>query len=299
MNELPERTDTQGSRTAGDHDRRIQGGIPVCRCELGATLTRTRRSGRLRPRLQQPRTRGGAGACASSRTGGEASAPSQTSLNAAIERQITADRHGLARALRSERRERSGGAAGRPAGKHRQGRRSVRVAGPRRTNAAGRSGRRGHRESPAPGNRRPSECTPTGHAAALRRQRELIGSARRICRLDRRALPRGALPLGRCRPERLRLLRPRHVRVRAARRPLPHFAAPSTAPADARRRMDQLRRGDLVFFDALNHVGIYVGSGRFIHAPQRGTVVQFAERCGQSGQARLRRRQPPELLTDL
>jgi cell wall-associated NlpC family hydrolase len=34
-----------------------------------------------------------------------------------------------------------------------------------------------------------------------------------------------------------------------------------------------LRPGDLVFFDGLGHVGIYVGAGRFIHAPHSGTRV--------------------------
>jgi cell wall-associated NlpC family hydrolase len=34
-----------------------------------------------------------------------------------------------------------------------------------------------------------------------------------------------------------------------------------------------LRPGDLVFFDGLGHVGIYVGAGLFIHAPHSGTRV--------------------------
>jgi cell wall-associated NlpC family hydrolase len=36
-----------------------------------------------------------------------------------------------------------------------------------------------------------------------------------------------------------------------------------------------LRPGDLVFFDALGHVGIYVGRNRFIHAPASGGRVQL------------------------
>jgi hypothetical protein len=36
-----------------------------------------------------------------------------------------------------------------------------------------------------------------------------------------------------------------------------------------------LRPGDLVFFDGIGHVGLYVGSGRFIHAPHTGTNVQI------------------------
>jgi len=35
-----------------------------------------------------------------------------------------------------------------------------------------------------------------------------------------------------------------------------------------------LRPGDLVFFDGVGHVGMYVGNGRFIHAPHTGTSVQ-------------------------
>jgi cell wall-associated NlpC family hydrolase len=37
-----------------------------------------------------------------------------------------------------------------------------------------------------------------------------------------------------------------------------------------------LQSGDLVFFDSLGHEGIYVGGGRFIHAPHTGTDVQYA-----------------------
>ena len=36
-----------------------------------------------------------------------------------------------------------------------------------------------------------------------------------------------------------------------------------------------LRPGDLVFFDGLGHVGLYVGSGRFIHAPHSGATVRI------------------------
>ncbi len=42
---------------------------------------------------------------------------------------------------------------------------------------------------------------------------------------------------------------------------------------------DQLRPGDLVFFNtmrrAFSHVGIYVGEGRFLHAPSSGGVVRM------------------------
>jgi cell wall-associated NlpC family hydrolase len=38
------------------------------------------------------------------------------------------------------------------------------------------------------------------------------------------------------------------------------------------RRRD-LEPGDLVFFDGIGHVGIYIGGGLFVHAPHTGTVV--------------------------
>ena len=41
-----------------------------------------------------------------------------------------------------------------------------------------------------------------------------------------------------------------------------------------------LRPGDLVFFDGLGHVGIYVGSGHFIHAPHAGTRVRIETLAG-------------------
>jgi cell wall-associated NlpC family hydrolase len=42
----------------------------------------------------------------------------------------------------------------------------------------------------------------------------------------------------------------------------------------------QLKPGDLVFFDGEGHVGIYVGRGRFIHAPHSGTVVRISTMTG-------------------
>jgi cell wall-associated NlpC family hydrolase len=39
---------------------------------------------------------------------------------------------------------------------------------------------------------------------------------------------------------------------------------------------DQLEPGDLVFFDGLSHVGIYIGGDQFIHAPHTGDVVKIS-----------------------
>src|SRR5712691_520100 len=43
------------------------------------------------------------------------------------------------------------------------------------------------------------------------------------------------------------------------------------------RSIDQraLKPGNLVFFDDLGHVGIYIGNGRFIHAPHSGTHIRI------------------------
>jgi cell wall-associated NlpC family hydrolase len=41
-----------------------------------------------------------------------------------------------------------------------------------------------------------------------------------------------------------------------------------------------MKPGDLVFFDDAGHVGIYVGQGRFIHAPHTGTVVRIETMAG-------------------
>jgi len=43
---------------------------------------------------------------------------------------------------------------------------------------------------------------------------------------------------------------------------------------------DQLQAGDLVFFNGLGHVGIYIGGGQFIHAPHTGDVVKISSLTG-------------------
>ncbi len=55
---------------------------------------------------------------------------------------------------------------------------------------------------------------------------------------------------------------------------LPHFAAAQWTfgvPVP----VDQLQPGDLVFFNALDHVGIYLGDGDFINAPHTGSFVRI------------------------
>jgi cell wall-associated NlpC family hydrolase len=41
-----------------------------------------------------------------------------------------------------------------------------------------------------------------------------------------------------------------------------------------------LQPGDLVFFDGLGHVGIYIGGGQFIHSPHTGDVVRISSLTG-------------------
>ena len=63
------------------------------------------------------------------------------------------------------------------------------------------------------------------------------------------------------------------------------LAHSSYAQFDRGRRVSRgsLRPGDLVFFDGLGHVGIYIGNGRFIHAPHSGTRVRIETLAGWYG----------------
>ncbi|HET7138018.1 MAG TPA: NlpC/P60 family protein [Gaiellaceae bacterium] len=56
---------------------------------------------------------------------------------------------------------------------------------------------------------------------------------------------------------------------------LPHYAAAQYQLGTPVAR-DQLQPGDLVFFDGLDHVGIYIGGGQVVHAPQTGDVVKIS-----------------------
>jgi cell wall-associated NlpC family hydrolase len=56
---------------------------------------------------------------------------------------------------------------------------------------------------------------------------------------------------------------------------LPHYSGAQYGYGAAVPR-DQLQPGDLVFFDGLGHVGIYIGGGQFVHAPHTGDVVKIS-----------------------
>lgn len=55
----------------------------------------------------------------------------------------------------------------------------------------------------------------------------------------------------------------------------------ASAPGLVKVRRDELQPGDLVFFNTLkrtfSHVGIYIGEGRFIHAPRSGAQVRVED----------------------
>lgn len=60
---------------------------------------------------------------------------------------------------------------------------------------------------------------------------------------------------------------------------LPRVSREMAAKADAEliKNREDLKQGDLVFFGLkgrVNHVGIYVGEGRFLHSPSRGKDVR-------------------------
>ena len=56
---------------------------------------------------------------------------------------------------------------------------------------------------------------------------------------------------------------------------LPHHAASQYSMGTPVSR-EQLQAGDLVFFNGLGHMGIYIGGGQFIHAPHSGDVVKIS-----------------------
>jgi cell wall-associated NlpC family hydrolase len=56
---------------------------------------------------------------------------------------------------------------------------------------------------------------------------------------------------------------------------LPHHAATQYTLGVPVSSSD-LQPGDLVFFNGLGHMGMYIGGGQFIHAPHTGDVVKIS-----------------------
>ena len=65
---------------------------------------------------------------------------------------------------------------------------------------------------------------------------------------------------------------------------LPHHAASQYGMGSPVAKSD-LQAGDLVFFNGLGHMGIYIGGGSFIHSPHTGDVVKISS-LGDSWYAR-------------
>jgi cell wall-associated NlpC family hydrolase len=53
---------------------------------------------------------------------------------------------------------------------------------------------------------------------------------------------------------------------------LPHSAA-AQYQSGRRVNRNQLQPGDLIFWRGLDHVGMYIGNGKMVHAPRTGEVV--------------------------
>ncbi len=51
--------------------------------------------------------------------------------------------------------------------------------------------------------------------------------------------------------------------------------------------MSELQPGDLVFYASMQHVGMYLGHGRVVHAPYPGKVVEITGLGGFSKAGRL------------
>jgi peptidoglycan DL-endopeptidase CwlO len=73
---------------------------------------------------------------------------------------------------------------------------------------------------------------------------------------------------------------------------LPHYTVAQWSATEP-ISMSQIQPGDLVFFDGLGHVGIYIGNGQFVHAPHTGTVVQIASLSGYYASALVGARRVP------
>jgi len=62
---------------------------------------------------------------------------------------------------------------------------------------------------------------------------------------------------------------------------LPHYTVSQYSyPNAVHPSRSELQPGDLVFFDGLGHVGIYIGNNEFIHAPHTGAVVSIDSLTG-------------------
>jgi cell wall-associated NlpC family hydrolase len=54
-----------------------------------------------------------------------------------------------------------------------------------------------------------------------------------------------------------------------------------------RVRETRMEPGDVLFFEGLGHVGLYVGNGRMVHSPETGRNVEVVRLQGSNYGARL------------
>ena len=70
---------------------------------------------------------------------------------------------------------------------------------------------------------------------------------------------------------------------------LPHYTGSQFNVGKRVTRAEDLRPGDLLFFhDDLGHMGMYIGNGQMIHAPQTGDVVRIVKLAGSRYEASFR-----------
>ena len=70
---------------------------------------------------------------------------------------------------------------------------------------------------------------------------------------------------------------------------LPHYTGSQFRAGKRITRTEDLQPGDLLFFhDDLGHMGMYVGNGQMIHAPQTGDVVRIVNLAGSRYEASFR-----------
>jgi peptidoglycan DL-endopeptidase CwlO len=63
---------------------------------------------------------------------------------------------------------------------------------------------------------------------------------------------------------------------------LPHYTG-SLWAMGTHISASELAPGDLVFYNGLNHVGMYIGNGSFVEAPHTGDVVKITSMGARSG----------------
>ncbi len=129
-----------------------------------------------------------------------------------------------------------------------------------------------------PGSRARSRCGPCRGPSQAQ-----AADARAARGADRGVRARRPVSLRRQLAEWVRLLRVSSpTSTRSSGSACPTTPRPSTRYGRSVDR-SHLKPGDLVFFHGLGHVGLYIGHGRIIHAPQSGERVSIQSLASRSG----------------